>query len=395
MRILFLTYQGKIAGSTLSISYLVGELSRRGHEIVVGCRPNNLLSDLLRESGATVYPIRFKGRFDRQSMRDIRTIVERHRIQLINAQSTHDRYCSVLARWLYRLPVRLVHTRRQMPRSAGGYLQSRFYERGTDRIVAVSNGVKYALMRRGISGRHITVIHNGTPPAKYQHLDHNRSEALRGRFGIRNGDVVVGCIARRKNQDQLLRAMQFVDVPSKVLLVGVRADRQLLRLAESVSLRHDVRFCGLVQPRDALSYYPLFSAFVLPSIMEGLSQALLEAMALGVPVIATRAGGNPDLIVDGRNGYLFNDGDVRTLAERITQVVTRPAATVRMVANARRTALEQFTLERTADGYERLFAELVGEQAPAGQQKSSATAPASTDTTTNVRLLDSHSAALT
>ncbi len=390
MRILFLTYQGKIAGSTLSISYLVGELSRRGHEVVVGCRANNLLFDLLRRSGATVYPIRFKGRFDHESMREIRSIVSRHRIQLINAQSTYDRYCSVLARWLYRLPVKLVHTRRQMPRSAGGPLQSLFYERGTDRIVAVSSGVKYALMRRGISGSHISVIHNGTPAAKYERLDRGRSAMLRQRFGIRDRDVVVGCVARRKNQDQLLRAMQFVEVPCTVVLVGVRADRQLLRLAESISLRHDVRFCGLVQPQDALSYYPLFSTYVLPSIMEGLSQALLEAMALRVPVIATRAGGNPDLIVDGRNGYLFDDGDVRTLAQRITHVVTRPATTWRMVENARRTALEQFSIERTADGYERLFSDLIGQRTCGAQKFAPPAAARGSEAAGRGRLLDNH-----
>lgn len=360
MRILFLTFQGKVAGSTMSISYLVRGLVERGHTVYVGCRPDNLLHELLTSTGAKVLPMRFRGRFDMKTIRAIRDTVRSERIDLINAQSTYDRYCSILARWLFRLPVRLVHTRRQMPKSAGGPLQSWVYHRGTDRIVAVSDGVKKGLVQRGIPARHVTVIRNGTPVEKYRGLDLHEGERLRQRFGIGERTVVIGCVSRRKNQDQLLRALEYVDVRTKVLFLGIGQDLLLRRILSTIDNRHDVQFLGLVPPEKALNYYPLFSVFVLPSTMEGLSQALLEAMCLEVPVIATRAGGNPELIKHGYNGYLFDDGDVRRLGQLITQVVLHPAQAWRMTRHARKTVREQFSMDRVVDEYEELFSSQVG-----------------------------------
>jgi len=342
----------------MSIVYLARGLAAKGHEISVGCPGDTLLSRLLTEGGVRVVPMPFRSKFDLRTMRLIRDTVRERHVHIVNAQASRDRYLSIFAVRLHRLPVRLIHTRRQMPSSSGGTLQSRFYQWGTDRIVAVSTAVKEGLVRLGIAPEHITVIHNGTPPEKYTRIDNEHVERLGKRYGIGAGESVVGCVARRskrKHQDQLLIALRDVPTPTTVLLVGATPCAHLRGLARSLEGRHRVIFGGVVPPSEALACYKLFTMLVLPSTMEGLSQSLLEAMALGVPVIATRAGGNPDVVRNGRNGWLFDDGDVGMLAEHIKTVQRGGSRITAMTQHARSTALERFHIEHTIIEYERFF----------------------------------------
>ena len=162
LSIFLLTYQGDVAGSTYSISYLAKGLAAKGHQVTVGCRQDSLLYRLLEGSEVVVYPMVFGGRFDTSNWKQIRAAVERYAVQVINPQSSIDRYTAAFAKWCYRIPVKVVHTRRQMPASSGGWLQALFYMRATEKIVAVSEGVKESLVAMGIRPSHIQVIHNGT-----------------------------------------------------------------------------------------------------------------------------------------------------------------------------------------------------------------------------------------
>jgi L-malate glycosyltransferase len=359
MNILFLTYQGDMAGSTYSIAALARGLAARGHTIVVGCRRESLLHAVLGGSGVHRVDLRFRGRLvDLETMRAIRDTVRRFGIGIVNAQSSRDRYASILARWLHRLDVRVVHTRRQIPMSEGGRLQSWFYTVGTDLIIAVGTGVKDALVGCGIPAAHIEVIPNGIPPEKVAGIDPERTARIAGALGLAPDDVVIGSVSRRKQHDQLLRAVARLDRPVHVLLVGLERTTADERILASYPLPHVVHFTGPVEPAEALAHLPLLSVNVLPSTGEGLSQSLLEAMAAGVPVVATRASGNTDLITDGIDGFLFEDGDVAGLASILQSLMDGSVDIAAMTARARKTALEDFSLEKTVARYEASFARL-------------------------------------
>lgn len=358
MNILLLTYQGGIAGSTLSIYYLARGLANRGHVVYLGCRENTLLYQLLENTNVNLIPIPFKSKLDFHSIKLVRDITLEYQIDIVNAQSSIDRYVSIFAKILFGLKYKLVHTRRQTPKSSGGIFQAMFYTLFTDKIVAVSRGVKKSLAKMGIPKRHIEVIFNGTPKEKYQNLSPAQTEHLRKKLGIDSGSFVIGCVSRRKRQEQIIQALPLLDFDARVVFIGINRDKIYEKLISHLNIKNPIHFCGRVPTDEILNYYKLFDVHVLPSVTEGLSQTLLEAMAIGVPVIATAAAGNLDLITEQQNGLLFTDGDIKGLAAKINSIKQNPDQTKKMIKNARKTALEDFSIDNTITNYESFFKRL-------------------------------------
>jgi glycosyltransferase involved in cell wall biosynthesis len=359
MNILLLCYQGDVAGSTYSMQALANALAEKGHNVYMGCRKASLLFRLLSHTKVKLLPMPFRGKADLHTVHLIRKAIKRHQIDVVNPQASQDRYLTAMAvMFMHRKPV-VVHTRRQRPRSDGGKLQSWFYERTTDRIVAVSQSVKNQLVAKGINAEHIEVIYNGTPKEKYKLLDHEKTEQLRKKYNLQPNDLVIGCIARPKRQQQLMKALAFIDFPLKVVFVGMERTNMMAELEKNILAIHQIYYTGIIPPEEALNYYPLFTINILPSISEGLSQALLEAMAIGIPVIATAASGNLDLVRDGENGLLYQNENSQELADKIKLLIQDQGLRKRLTEAGKKTALEDFSLEKTVSRYESFFTELI------------------------------------
>ncbi len=359
MNILIITQEDILAGSTFSVSYLAKGLAARGHKVIVVARPNSVLHHLMENSPVTFVPLTIKSRLDRHAIKMVATLVRNHGIQVINAQSSKDRYITVLAKWWYRFPVVLLHTRRQISLSMGGFFQNLIYVKGTDKIVAVSEGVKRSLIEKQIPAEHIAVVYNGTPTEKYNHLKPEIVQELSNRFSIAPQDIVIGCIARRKKQDQLLKALDLIGRAVKVIFVGIREDEELKSIRASFQFPHQVYYEGEQEGAYALHYYKLFTCTVLCSTTEGLSQGLLESMYLGIPVIATAAAGNLDLVQDGKNGLLFPDADITALAHCIRSVTQDMHLREKLIQGGINTASDTFSIDRTILNYEKLYSELL------------------------------------
>lgn len=361
LSILFLTYQGDVAGSTNSIAYLAKGLAERGHEIHIGIRRESLLWKLLEGTKVNRIAMTFRGKFDFNNWRQIRDVVKAHKIQLINAQSSHDRYTSIFANWRYGLKVKIVHTRRQMPLSMGGPLQLLLYNKATDGVVAVGEQVKDGLAKLGIKDRHIKVIHNGTPTSKYDHIDYAKVESLKEKFNLKASDFVLGCVSRIKNQIQIIKALKLIKEPITAIFCGIEPTPEMLTVINEFPVKHTIHFEGQVESSEVLNYYKLFDAKILASTMEGLSQSLLESMALEVPVTATAFAGNLDLINNGENGLLFDDNDIEQIAQNILLLKNDEVLSERLKANGKHTALVTFNIENTISNYEQYFSSLIKE----------------------------------
>jgi phosphatidylinositol alpha-1,6-mannosyltransferase len=181
--------------------------------------------------------------------------------------------------------------------------------------------------------------------------------AARAALGETDGRPVVVVVARRKDQDVLLAALPAVARPLVLALVGIEPDARLSALAGAVPPRHHVVFVPLTD--RPLAFYHLASVAALPSRIEGLSQSLLEAMALGLPVVASDAGGNRDLVTSGETGLLVPPRSAAAWARALDRLLADGDGARRLARAGRELVRRDFTLDRTAERTEAVYREAV------------------------------------
>jgi sugar transferase (PEP-CTERM/EpsH1 system associated) len=207
------------------------------------------------------------------------------------------------------------------------------------------------------------VIHNGVSTERFapRHMD---AGEIRNQLGIPAERFVIGSVGRLvpiKDHLTLLRAVEVVLRRRKdvhVLLVGDGPERAKLQeyVAASRELTGHVTFFGASGRIPELMN--AMHVFVLPSICEGMSNTVLEAMATGLPLVVSRTGGNPELVVEGSTGFLFPPGDVQALAQHLVMLAESPDLRRSFGEAARLCAVKKFSLERMIRSYRDLYFEL-------------------------------------
>ena len=207
----------------------------------------------------------------------------------------------------------------------------------------------------------IDVIYNGTQWDKGI-SDDNRG-AIRKRMGFAGSDFVVGTIGRFdeiKNLPMLVEGIARARQRSKRvkgLLVGHGPMfEQVRELASSLGLENEILFPGYRD--DAKELVQCLDLFVLASFSEGTSMALLEAMAGGSPVAVTNVGGNPEIVEDGRTGWVFASDSPDELSEIISEAIGDPDKTSEFASAGRERYREKFTFDRMITEYRSIYDEL-------------------------------------
>jgi glycosyltransferase involved in cell wall biosynthesis len=249
--------------------------------------------------------------------------------------------------------------------------------RFADRILVNTDAVKDWLVKDGYDGEKITVIENGVDLSRFnQHIDCAR---VRRELGIPPDAplvVVVSRLNRQKGLEQFLEAAAIVhrQLPrAQFLLVGEASpfartyQDELKELARRLQIAPRVLFTGL--RRDVPALLACADVAVMPSLNEALSNSLLESMAAGAPVVATRVGGTPEVVIDGETGLLVPPADAVSLASSIAHLLATPALAQRLGQAARRLITERFSIERMASRTEQLYRDLLARKlrAPLGQ----------------------------
>lgn len=223
--------------------------------------------------------------------------------------------------------------------------------RHVSRFVAITQDVKGELLFHGVSPRKITEIPNGVLLPEQPHKPDPSSGC---RF------IYVGRLIRRKRVDLLLHAWAEggLDRIATLRIVGDGPERARLEdMVEHLGLAASVTLSGAYKHTELMQLMADSDVFVLPSDSEGMSNALLEAMAYGLGVIATRLAANRTLIGEGVNGLLFSGRE--ELAEALRQLGRSPELRAELGARARQTISERYSFARIASDYRRLYEELL------------------------------------
>ena len=290
-------------------------------------------------------------------------VIYRHRVKLLHVNSYVPGNYARLAAALMQVPIVIDHWHGFTRFNAKRRLICRFLGRFTDLSIAVSQGVRDYLVRQGgLNPAKVRVVANGVDIAA---IDAARSGPLvRRELGLPEGLPVIGLVGRLdhwgKGHKELFTAMAQLKErhPVHALIVGGgRRIDEVKALAASLGLAGQVHFLG--PRRDVPDLLNAMDIFVLPSYSEGVSLALLEAMAAGLPVIVSRVGGLPEVVTDGENGLLIPPRDAESLAGALERLLADPDFAKKLGQNARKHVREHYSLERLGREINEIYEELV------------------------------------
>ena len=236
--------------------------------------------------------------------------------------------------------------------------------RATDRLVAVSPEVRDELVALRVAPRRkFSVVRLGIELEPRVRFEGDAAE-VRRRHGIGADKFIVGWFGRmtavKRTEDlmAMLAGVRERGIDALLLLVGDGDDRERLeQRAHDLGLARSCLFVGYQE--DVAPWYAICDTVVLTSASEGTPVTIIEALAAGRPVVATRVGGVPDVVDEGETGFLVRPRDTHALAERLEILARNPERRAAMGAAGRERTLTRYAVERLVDDMDELYRELL------------------------------------
>lgn len=298
----------------------------------------------------------------------LRRFFKREGVELVHAHQYGPLFFSALARCPFtKPPILFLEHGRDHPdyRRPKRVWANRILLHASDRFVAVGEAVRRALIDfEGLPAARIEVVHNGVALDRFAPGLADRPQ-VRAAFGWSDDTLVIIQVARLnrlKDQATALRVMKALNefrTQARLVLVGDGEEREALeRERAALGLESCVEFLGMRS--DIPRLLGAADIFLLTSISEGIPLTLIEAMAAGLPCIATRVGGVAEVVVDGETGLLAEAGDPPALARRLSLLAGDPALRERLGNAGRQRALAQFDADRMHRRYLEVYREMTG-----------------------------------
>ena len=352
MKILFVLHSHSYGGAEMHLSELARGLSARGHSVAFAGPRYSWLAQRFRAAGLPCYQLPMHGFFDPWSVLKLAWVVRQFEADLIHGHLTRGAFYAGLGGRLAGVPV--VATAHST--NAGKHFGR------ADRIIAVSQAVAGFLVTQGYEPGRISVVHHGVADP----LRVPPQPLLRAALALPAGALVCGIVARQvraKGQDLAIDAL--AQCPDLVHLVLIGDDStpwgQAMRARAAASgVAARVWFLGFRD--DAPQWMRELDMLLAPSRREALSLTLAEAAAVGLPVIAARVGGIPEVVADGESGLLVGAEDAAALGAAMVRLAADPGLRARLGAQGRARYLRKFSLETMVDGTEAVYRQVIGQE---------------------------------
>lgn len=369
VKILYLITDLKFGGAQTVLIQLLKHLDRQKYQPLVACLfgGDSPVGSQLQALNIPVIDLRMSAWWRLDALWRLYQLLRRERALIVHSSLFH---ANVSARIIGRLAgVPIVITWRQNV-SLGSQWREWFNKISApldDRVVAVSALTRQAeIQASGVRPDKVAVIHNCIDVDPYARRDPQIASQVREGLGIPSKAFLIGTVGRlhpQKGQHQLLLA--FAEIHQEIqeawlLVVGCGDLRaKLENQAKTLEISKRAVFAGIrTDIPDVLS---ALDVFVLPSLWEGLPLALLEAMATGLPVVATRVGGNPEVVIHGETGILVPPNDPRALAQAV-HTLHDPSPRMRMGQAGKARVREHFSAGQIVPKMEALYAQALREK---------------------------------
>jgi glycosyltransferase involved in cell wall biosynthesis len=361
VRVLIVTDVAELGGAERRLIDLATHVDRARFEPVFAVlSKDGPLLDELRSRGFRCHAFGLRsGRDYPRVLIELLRLIRAVRPTIVHGQIRYAAFLATLAGRVLRVPV-VIASRTYTTRLGAHASLDRWTTRIADMTVAVSEAAADVVRRdESVREERLRVIVNGVDLEAFAPPPPGQVEAAIRKLGLEGARLVgtVGHLHAIKGHRYLVESARAVvdAVPgAKFLIVGDGPlERELAQLALARGLGEQVVFAGF--RRDVPTLLAAMDVFVLPSLNEGMSHALLEAMALAKPVVATAAGGNREVVDADRTGLLVPAGDPAALADAVTRLLADGALAARLGRNAQAVVRERFSARRMAEEYFSLY----------------------------------------
>lgn len=366
MKIVFLIdyIQSVFGGTERYIFELCRNIDHKEFEVVVAClsKGDRFLAQI-QDCGIKTVSLKVDRIYNREGLRRglwFRDLLRRERADVLMTHHFGSDIWGTIFGRMAGVPV-IISNRRDSGfwRTRRHILLYRVLQRWVDRVVTVSQAVKDVVIKeeKAENGK-VQIIYNGVDIQRFNPASNpvKRREEL----GVRPESKLIGCVGNMrpvKGQRYLLEAAKEIsnEFPNThfVFVGGGELRTELIKMSDNLGLSDAVHFPGIRE--DIPEWLGCMDVCVLPSLSEGFSNTLLEYMAAGKAVVATRVGGNPEVIVHGKNGLLANKGDCKDLTEKILFLLRDEQEALRLGLEARKHVEFQFSVEKMVERYQGLL----------------------------------------
>jgi glycosyltransferase involved in cell wall biosynthesis len=367
MRIMHINTEKTWRGGENQMKLLINGLWEKGIASFLVAPSNSHIAQKARDFKAEkIFLENMRGEFDIFLVFKLAKIVDEYKINILHAHTSHAHTLAFLVKLIAHYKPKIVVTRRvdfypYRKETLLNLLNRIKYKKGADHYIAISNKIKQILIECGIPENKITVVYSGVDPQRVIGGDGK----LFSKIYKKNNEFIVGNIsyfADHKAHEDLIKAIKIVKERGynvRLFLAGY-GEREgfLKKLTEEMGLEKDVVFLGFVENvKDLLAFFELF---VVSSREEGLCSSIIDAFFAGCPVVATDAGGIPELVINGETGVLVSKGDPFSLANGIIWAMENPSLMKEMAEKAREFAHERFTAGKMVEGNLKVYRMLIG-----------------------------------
>jgi glycosyltransferase involved in cell wall biosynthesis len=379
-KILYINKSSETGGAEASLFLLLKHLNKKTFEPVVVLPSEGILSAKIRELGLQVFIIPLNN-IDLKSLNpwpylatvwQLSKIIRREHIALIHANDVATNQYALIAAKLSRVPI-VCHMR--------GLNDKRTVKRGflpwVDHLIANSQAVAQTYLSCRKNPEKVSVIYNGVELKKFS-KDDRSGMIFRKRFEIPENTFLVGIAGRifaEKGHHILVHAISEIRKKHYNICVAIigpisnvvnckyqRDDNFLFDLRQMITKSGLEKYIFFIEEqRDMASVYNALDLLVLPSKAEPFGRVLIEAMAMGKPVVATKAGGVPEVVDDGVTGVLVPPGDMSRLVEAILSILTNQAIAREMGIAGRKRAEALFSIETNVSKTEKVYLEILNQ----------------------------------
>jgi glycosyltransferase involved in cell wall biosynthesis len=344
---------------TLNLLAGLNERQIAGHLI---CQAGSLMEKRAVRAGMDVFPITMRGEIDLAASFQIRKLINEFNYNIIHAHTSHAHSLAFLAS-IRTGVIRLVTRRVDFTIFRNRFLPLNGikYRFMADYYIAISKKIKAVMVKDGIAADRIFVVYSGIDLERFSGAT---GDYLIPEFSLQpDGPVVINVahLAEHKGQQFLVRAIPHVlkQIPSaRFFIIGEgKLLGELQALSASLGITQALTFTGF--RKDVGAFYQAADLFIMSSVQEGLGTAMIDALALGKPVVAANAGGIPEIIKDGDTGRLVEAANPQALAQGIIQMLTHKDQAQSMAQRGQAVVKEQFSIDAMVENNLAVYRQLL------------------------------------